>query len=216
MTVLQLPLTPHCAAGTCTVGLQQSPIDIPLAEHLAQAAAAAAKTPEDAGTIKFQFEQGFGNGKDVKFRFEQKLDKGANTKFNFEQDVNKYGKIKFGYESNLYEQKMDKYGDLNFKYENQTGATVLNPGHGTPQVHGAVYTMHVCCPTADHDLQQHHILERCQWLHALLLLPMAASKVSDVITAVFPVRPAYTWRPTGYFVLQHLIHTTSMCEAENR
>jgi len=121
--------------GTCTIGQQQSPINIPLADHLAQTRVASSeKKHESAGVIKFQFEQSTGNGKDVKFNFEQQIEKSANTKFKFEQKVEEFGDIKFGFEANLYEQKLDKFGDINFHYDNQSGAAVSNPGHGTPQV----------------------------------------------------------------------------------
>lgn len=126
---------PSSWPGTCTIGQQQSPINIPLADHLAQSRVASSeKKHESAGFIKFSFEQSIGNGKDVKFNFEQQVEKSANTKFKFEQKVEEFGDIKFGFETNLYEQKLDRFGDISFHYDNQSAAAVSNPGHGTPQV----------------------------------------------------------------------------------
>ena len=127
LTPCNVSIKCQSVAGTCTIGSQQSPINIPLADHLAQSA-----KQGSAGWIKFQFEQSFGNGKDVKFNFEQQLEKSADTKFKFEQQLD--GNIKIGFEANLYEQKLDRMGDIKFHYDNQSGAVVTNPGHGTPQV----------------------------------------------------------------------------------
>lgn len=115
-----------CAAGTCTIGTEQSPINIPLAEHLAQ------KSPEEMGNIKFHFEQKLDNGRDIKFSYEQELNMSGDVDFGYEQNLGKYGGIKFQY---AQKQKLDRFGDIKFQYNKQTDAVVANPGHGTMQVH---------------------------------------------------------------------------------
>ena len=112
--------------------MQQSPINIPLTEHLA-----AQKRDEGngrkIGDIKLQYSQQLSDVGELSFDFVQELKSSGDVKFNFEQNVEKFGNIRFRLDQK-FAQKMDRFGDIKFQYNHQTDATIKNTGHGTMQV----------------------------------------------------------------------------------
>lgn len=121
-------------AGVCTVGQQQSPINIPLAKHLADVSAGGGSgSKRKVGDVKFQYAQKLPDVGELNFDFEQEVDASGDVKFNFEQNVDQFGNIKFRFDQK-FQQKLDRFGDIKFMYNHQTDASVANPGHGTMQV----------------------------------------------------------------------------------
>ena len=121
-------------AGVCTVGQQQSPINIPLAKHFAEMSAGGGSgSKRKVGDVKFQYQQRLPDVGELNFDFEQEVDASGDVKFNFEQNVDQFGNIKFRFDQK-FQQKMDRFGDIKFQYNHQTDASVANPGHGTMQV----------------------------------------------------------------------------------
>lgn len=121
-----------CDAGTCSIGMQQSPINVPLAEHLAHRQSGNGKKKK-VGNIKFSYETKQSDVGEFSFEFEQEINASGDVKFDFDQNVDQFGSIKFKFEQK-FDQKLNRYGDIKFKYPNQMGAKVLNSGHGTMQV----------------------------------------------------------------------------------
>lgn len=120
--------------GVCTIGQQQSPINIPLAKHLAEVSAAGGNGGKrKVGDVKFQYAQKLPDVGELNFDFEQEVDASGDVKFNFEQNVDQFGNIKFRFDQK-FNQKLDRFGDIKFQYNHQTDAMIANTGHGTMQV----------------------------------------------------------------------------------
>ena len=143
------------AAGVCTVGNQQSPINIPIAEHFSEnkGDGSSGEQPkgEKVGDIKFEYSQKLKGVGDLNFHFEQELEKSGDVKFKYEQKVEKFGNFKFGFEQK-FKQKPNRFGDIKFKYDKQTDAVVKNPGHGTMQV--STWTYNLRCRTTQQGMSK--------------------------------------------------------------
>ncbi|KAL3135620.1 hypothetical protein ABBQ38_006101 [Trebouxia sp. C0009 RCD-2024] len=124
---------PSAWPGVCTIGMQQSPINIPLTEHLAAQKRDGGNSGRKVGDIKLQYSQQLSDVGELSFDFVQELKSSGDIKFNFEQNVEKFGSIRFRLDQK-FEQKMDRFGDIKFQYNHQTDATIKNTGHGTMQV----------------------------------------------------------------------------------